>query len=434
MMNQFKAAWAQNRRVLSNFFSLSVLQVATYLVPLITLPYLVRVLGASRYGLVEFARALAIYFVTLTEYGFNLSATQEISVHRDDSRKVSEIFSAVMVIRLLLLVLSLLALGLMVVGVPKLRAEWLVYLFAFGTVVGQALFPVWLFQGLERMRHIAVLNIAARLLITVSIFVFIRDSDDYIYVPLVQSVGIVFMGVGGLILALRSLSVRFEWPSAAALRHQFAAGWHLFLSRIATTLYTTSNTVILGLLTTDAFVGYYAAGDKIVRAVQGLQLPLSQAIFPHIGRLAAESKAEALKYTERMAKLVGVVTFGLSVGLFFGAPYLAPIVLGPGFEESVPVVQILSFLPFIIGLSGIFGVQIMVNFGMKKALAKILTVAGLVNVVLALVLVLPLRHIGVSIAVLLTETLITVTMYIALHRRGLNVLHRSISKGPDHVV
>ena len=94
MLNRLKAVWHANRRITSNFFSLSILQYTTYLVPLIPLPYLVRVLGPSRYGLVEFARAIALYFVILTEYGFNLSATQEISVHRDDRRKVSEIFSA----------------------------------------------------------------------------------------------------------------------------------------------------------------------------------------------------------------------------------------------------------------------------------------------------------------------------------------------------
>ncbi len=433
MISSFKAAWAQNRRVWSNFFSLSVLQCANYLVPLITLPYLVRVLGPARFGLVEFARALAVYFVLLTEYGFNLSATQEISVHRDDAGKVSEIFSAVLVIRLLLVVVSFLFLALMVLGVPRLRSEWPVYLFAFGVVIGQSLFPVWLFQGLERMKHIALLNIVARVLTTVSIFLFIRRTEDYVYVPLVHSLGMICMGAGGLILALRLFAVRFAFPSVAALRHQLTAGWHLFLSKIATTLYMTSNTVILGLLTTDTFVGYYAAGDKIVRAVQGLQVPLSQAIFPHVGRLATESKAAALHFTERIAKLVGVVTLALSVALFLGAPYIGRIVLGPEFEASVPVVQVLSFLPFMIGLSNMFGVQVMVNFGMKKTLAKILTTAGLINVVLAVGLVLPLRHIGVSIAVMVTETLVTTTMYIALHRRGLNVLRRRPVETSDHV-
>ena len=429
MVEKLKGIWGRYRRVLSNFFSLSVLQISNYLAPLITLPYLVRVLGPSRYGLVEFARAVAIYFVILTEYGFNLSATYEISIHRDDRRKVSEIFSAVLVIRLLLLTVSFGLLVLMVLGIPKMRGEWRVYLFAFGTVVGQTLFPIWLFQGLERMKHIAVLNIIARALITVSIFVFIRRAEDYLYVPLVQSAGVLLMGVGGMVLGMRLFDVRFAVPSVSALRHQFVSGWHLFLSTIATTLYTTSNTVILGLLTSNEIVGYYAAGDKIVRAIQGLQLPLSQAIFPHIGRLASKSKEAALHYADRVARIVGVVTFVLSLGLLFGAPFLTSIILGPGYDASIPVVRILSFLPFIIGLSNIFGIQIMVNFGMKKTLLKILMIAGLMNVCLALTLVFPFQHIGVSASVLLTETFVTVSMYVALHRRGLHILCRGGVKG-----
>ena len=112
------------------------------------------------------------------------------------------------------------------------------------------------------------------------------------------------------------------------LSREFADGWHLFLSKMATTLYTTSNIVILGLLTDSTFVAYYTAGDKIVRAVvDGLQVPLSQAIFPHIGRLASQSKQAALRFTARIAKLAGVVTLAISAGLFAAAPWMAGFVM-----------------------------------------------------------------------------------------------------------
>ncbi|MBN1361929.1 MAG: oligosaccharide flippase family protein [Sedimentisphaerales bacterium] len=435
MVEKLKGVWGRNRRVLSNFFSLSVLQYTTYLVPLITLPYLVRVLGPARYGLVEFARAFSVYFVVFTEYGFSLSATQQISVHRDDPHKVSEIFSAVLVVRLLLLLVSLLFLGLLILGVPKVRAEWPVFVFAFGTVLGQCLFPVWLFQGLERMKQIAVLHVAARILITVSIFVFIRRSSDYLYVPLVQSSGIVLMGVSGLILALRVLPVRFAFPTPAALRHQIVSGWHLFISRVAVTLCTTSNVVILGLLAEDVFVAYYAAGEKIVRAVtDALHIPLSQAVFPHVGKLAARSKAAALNFTRRVARVGSVVALALSAGLYLGAGHLTRLVLGPGFEASVIVVRILSLLPFIVGFNHILGIQIMANFGFQKTLARILAAAGVLNIVVVLALVLPLKHVGVAIASLTTETLIVVAMFVALRKKGLNVFAPSDESSDNHQV
>lgn len=421
MLDTLKATWRQNRRVLSNFFSLSTVQFANYLVPLITLPYLFRVLGAPKYGLIEFARALSLYFVILTDYGFNLSATRQISVHRNDPGKVSELFSSVMLLKTLLTILSSLILALLVFAIARLRSDWPVYFLAFGTVVGQCLFPIWLFQGLERMKYVAVLNITTRLLVVISIFVFIREPADYLYVPLLQSTGHILMGFLGLLMAFRTFPIRFRLPAIAILKRELYDGWHIFISKMATTVYTTSNVVILGLFTNTSFVAYFAAGDKIVRAVQGLQVPLSQAIFPHIGRLASESRAAAMAFASQVAKIVGVVTLVLSASLFVAAPYIARVFLGEQSEATVPVIRILSFLPFIIGLSNIFGVQIMVNFGLKRTFTKILTVAGVLDIILALALVTPLRHVGVAIAVVLTEVFVTASMFVSLRRSGLNV-------------
>jgi PST family polysaccharide transporter len=409
-------------RIIGNFLSLTVLQFANYVVPLLTLPYLTRVLGRSRYGLTEFAQALAVYFVIVTDYGFYLSATQEISLHREDPQKLSEIFSAVMVLKLCMLVLSFFVLAAVVLGVPKLRPDWPIYFMAFGTVLGQCLFPVWLFQGLERMKHIAVLNITAKMLVMASIFIFIRRSDDYVYVPLINSSGAVFVGCAGLLVALRYFPVRFRLPTIRALRSQLAGGWHLFVSKAATTLYTTCNTIILGLAADPAYVASYVGGDRIVRAVQCLQQPLSQAVFPHIGRLASQSRKTAAAFAGRLARIVAVVMLLLSVGLFVTAPYLGRLVLGPQFGSSTIVIRILSFLPLIIGLSNVFGIQVMVNFGMKRTMTKVLAAAGFLNVALALILVVHWRHVGISVAVLVTEIFVTTVMYVILRRRGLDVL------------
>ncbi len=421
MLSTFKAAWAENRRVLNNFFSLSLVQFANYLAPLITLPYLFRVLGPSKYGLVELARAVSVYFLMVTDYGFSLSATREISIHRDDVDRVSEVFSAVLLLKFMLVVLSAAVLAMVVVAVPKLRADWPVYFLAFGNVIGMWLFPIWLFQGLERMKPIATLNVTAKLLVIASIFLFVREQADYIYVPLLQSAGTILIGAGGLLLALRSFHVRLRLLPVAVLKREFKDGRYLFASKMATTLYTTTNIVILGLFADFSFVGYYAAGDKIVRAVQGLQVPLSQAIFPHIGKLASESKEAALAFAARIAGLVSAVTLALSVALFVTAPYLSQVIFEQQSGAGVSVIRILSFLPFIIGLTDILGVQVMINFRLEKALTKILMTAGILNIAVALLLVMPLRHIGVAIAAVLTEVFITLAIFIALRQRGVHV-------------
>jgi PST family polysaccharide transporter len=419
----WQALWREDRRVLSNFFSLSLVQFANYLAPLIILPYLFRVLGPAKYGLTELARALSVYFLILTDYGFSLSATQEISVHRDDPQRVSEVFSCVLVLKSLLVLVSALVLTLLVCLVPRLRAEWAVYVLAFGNVLGMWLFPIWLFQGLERMKHIPLLSITGKALVIIAVFVFIHDPGDYLYAPLLQSAGTILIGLGGLILALCLFRVRFHLPSRAALWRELMNGWHLFVSRVAISLYTTSNIVILGLLTNDVAVAYYAAGDKIVRAAtDGLHVPLSQAIFPHIGQLAARSRPAALRFAARVAKALGAATLLISAGLFFAAPYVARVLLGAGAQGGVPtVIRILAPLPLLVGLSNVFGVQVMVNFGLKRLFARILLAAGVLNIAIAVSLAVPLRHAGVAVASLTTECFVTLVIILALRRRGVHV-------------
>ena len=134
------------KRLIENFCSLSILQVLDYFLPLITLPYLVRILGPEKFGLIAFAQSLIVYFLVLTNYGFNLSATREISINREKEEKVSEIFSSVMIIKFLFGVLSFVILILMLFFIPKFGSNWLIYIFSFGIILGNILFPVWFFQ------------------------------------------------------------------------------------------------------------------------------------------------------------------------------------------------------------------------------------------------------------------------------------------------
>jgi polysaccharide transporter, PST family len=407
------------KTLVENFLSLSFLQVANYIFPLITLPYLVRVLGPEKYGLIAFAQAFIGYFQILTDYGFNLSATREISINRENKEKVSEIFSSVMIIKFFLLLLSFGLMIIIVFSFKKFRQDWLIYYLTFGMVLGHTLFPIWFFQGMERMKYITFLNVLAKLIFTIAIFIFVKRSSDYLYVPLLNSLGFIVAGVLALRIVFKDFGVFFRIPSFKDLKYQLKEGWYIFISTVAISLYTISNTFILGLFTNNTIVGYYSAAEKIIRAIQGFLAPISQTIYPHISKLMNESKEIGVKFIRKVTILIGGFSFILSFFIFIFADLIVRIILGSQFTESIMVLRIIAFLPFIIGLSNVFAVQGIIAYGNVKIIPKITFVGAISNVILAILLVKLLQAIGVAISLVLAEILVTIVSFYYLMRLDL---------------
>jgi len=399
------------KRLTENFLSLSVLQALNYLLPLITLPYLVRVLGPEKYGLISFAQAFIGYFVILTDYGFNLSATREISINRENEEKVSEIFSSVMIIKFLLGILSFFILGLILLFIPKFKNDWIIYLFTFGTVLGNILFPVWFFQGMENMKWITILNVIARGIFTVLIFVFVHKESDYLNVAIINSLGSIIAGIISLIIVFKNFKVKFIFPKLESIKNQLKEGWHIFISNIAISLYTVSNTFILGLFTNNTIVGYYSGAEKIIKAVQGLITPISQTIYPYLSKLATDSKEKALIFLKRLIKLVGIITFIISLLIFILAGPIVNIILGSKYQESILPLRILSFIPFIVVLSNVFAIQGLYNFGKQAIVSKYVVIIALLHLAYLTFFIHLYQAIGVAISWTITEILITITSF-----------------------
>jgi len=276
-------------RLKSNFIALTALQAANYILPLITLPYLVKTLGVEYFGLLAFATATIAYFGILTDYGFNLTATKEISINRDNKEKITEIFSSVMSIKFLLLLLSFTLLSSILFVFDKFNNDWHIYLLTFGTVVGQFLFPVWFFQGMEKMKYITYLNLLSKSIFTIAIFIFVQEESDAYLVPLFFSLGSIIAGVISLYIIHKHFKLTFTLQNRATIKHYLLDGWHVFLSRFYVSLYTTTNILLLGLMTSNIAVGYYSIAEKIVLAIGGLFEPVNQTIYPYLARKYKEN-------------------------------------------------------------------------------------------------------------------------------------------------
>jgi polysaccharide transporter, PST family len=404
------------KKLTENFISLSVLQGLNYILPLVTLPYLVRILGPEKYGLISFAQAFIVYFTILTDYGFNLSATREISVNREDRQKVSEIFSSVIIIKIIIGIFSFVILVLILAFIPKFTGDWLIYIYSFGMVFYNVLFPVWLFQGMERMKYITILNMVARGIFTVCIFIFIKKESDYLYVPLINSAGYIIAGVLSLGVVFKNFGVKFTFPTTKSIKHQLKEGWHIFVSTISISLYTTSSTFILGLLTNNTIVGYYSAAEKIINAVKRIITPISLTVYPYISKLASESKDKALGFIRKLAKLVGIGSFVVSLIIFILAAPIVDLILGSQYQQSIVVLRILAFLPFIVSLSNIFTIQGLYSFNLQRIVARFVVPIAVFHLFLLLILVNFYYSTGAAIAVVITEILISLFSIIYFYR------------------
>lgn len=411
-----------NKVLFKNFTSLSILQIANYIFPLITLPYLVRVLGPEKYGLVSFASAFAAYFTILTDYGFNLSATQEISINRNDTNRIAEIFSSVFTLKILFFCLSSLIFFVVIFLVPQFHEHLLLFFVSFLSVLGTALFPLWFYQGIEKMNYILVITVSVRVIITVLIFIFIQNENDYVKLATLNTTAQFVIGLFGLMIVLKKFQINYFIPKVALLKEQLKAGWNLFLSTVWINLYTTSNVFILGLFAPANVVGYFAAADKIRMAFQGILSPMSQSVFPYVNNLLNDSYERFISFNKKLFKIALTVGMIISIILFLFAALLVNLVLGKDYQSSILVLKIIAWLPLVIFLSNVLGIQTMLPLNKQKSFAIILFFAAVINLILSFILVPKYFEIGTSISVLVTEIFVTMGFFVFIKKNKILII------------
>jgi PST family polysaccharide transporter len=420
--NQVSPSNRTRSKLIGNMLWLYALQGLNYLVPLAVLPYLVRVLGVERYGLVAFAQAFAQGFIFLTDYGFNLSATREFARLQRDHKEVPRIFWSVMTIKLALMFIGALVLATLIAVVPRLRSDAAVYVIAYAAVVGSVLFPVLLFQGMEQMRYISVVSGGAKLVAAVLLFVFVRSPSDYLLALSIQSGGLLVAGIAGFWVALARFRISYRCPSREEIWQMLRDGWHLFVSTAAGTLYATSNVFLVGLIAGNVQAGYFSAAEKTVRGVQGLLTPTTLAIYPHVSGLATESRDRAVAFIRKALVWMGLLSLIPSLVLLVFARPIALLLFGGAAAGSVAPLRCIALLPFILSLSSVLAIQTMIPFGMERQLSRIYVVAGIGSLAFSLPVIRQFGAVGAGGVVMVVETCVVVALWGVLAKHGVDLL------------
>lgn len=401
----------EKKKILENFFSLTTLQGVNSILPVIVLFYLIRVIGPEKFGLIAFAQALIQYFLIVTDYGFNLTATRRISVFRDQKRKVWQIFSAVMSVKLILSAVSFLILVAIVYFIPRFGQDPLVYLLSFGVVIGNTLFPVWYLQGTEKMKYIAVINIVCGILYTASILLLVKSPANYLDVPALTSLFSVISGLLGFYITIRKFKVKFVTQRFEKIKEEFTEGWDVFVSIVAINAYTATRTFAVGLLTNNIITGYYSIAERIANFVQTFPLySLSQAVYPKISKIFADSEERALKLMRKIQNTTIAVYSLVLPAAFLLAPWIVWIFCGREFKEVILATRILLVSVFFI-VSNTFRVQFLLVIERPDIYSKIHVAAAIIGLPLIFILIYFFSYVGAACSTIILEAGIFAATY-----------------------
>ncbi|BDG18489.1 O-antigen transporter [Thermus thermophilus] len=411
-----KVGRAWRSPTLRNLFYLYAVQAANYLFPLVTLPYLARVLGPEGFGKLALAQALSQYLYIVLEYGFSLSATREVAKGRDQPEVLRGILGGVLGARALLFLPAAGAASLALYLFPPLRGEFGLVGGGLLLALGMSLSPIWFFQGMERMGLVAFMEFFVRLLATLGIFFLVRSPGQVAWPLYLQALASFVVGFVGLAWAVSWVGL--PWPRFGEAWTWLKRGFSLFFFRAVVSLYTTANVLLVGLFLPPAQVALYAGAEKLTKALIPMWDPFNRLFLPRFSYLMEESPREA----SRLARWVGGVM--LLLGLFaasvlvYAAPLLVRLLLGPGYEGVVPLMRVMAWLLPLIALSNFLGVQWMLSQKMDRPFNAIIFAAGLLNVALALLVVPHHGALGMAWVVVLSEAWVTGAMLGYLWWRG----------------
>ena len=375
--------------LIENFISLSLLKVISFVFPLITMPYLSRVIGVDKFGAIAFASAIMVFVETVTDFGFNYTATRDVAQHRNDKEYISQYFSNVLWAKVVLMICSFIVFAVITYNVPFLYDERMLLFLTFLYIPGHILFPEWFFQAMEQMKYITIMNIGAKFLFILLVFVVIKQKEDYIYQPLLTAIGYLVSGILSMYIIIKKFGVEIKKPDMSGIYVTIKKGWNMFLCLIFPNLYSSLSVVLLRSFCGDTATGIYSSGQKFISISDQLAQVISRTFYPFLAIHIDKHKL--------FARINFIISITASICLFIFADLIIDIFYTSEFVNSATVIRIMSPGPFFLFLMNAYGNNYLVLRGYEYLLRNIIICSSVLGLMLSLFLVSRYSYIGISI-------------------------------------
>lgn len=335
---------------IKNFGYLSALQLFTLFIPIIIYPYLIRVIGKEIWGEIVFAQVIISYASLFINFGFDVSATRDVSVNRDNPIELSKIVSSVFITKLFFGLISTLSVILLINFIPFFSYHKLLYLYTFIFCLGDIFFPIYFFLGIEKMKYITFINLFTKLLFLLFVFIFVKDKSDYILVPLFNGLGAAIGGIIAMVIAIKIYNIKILLVSIAILKSRINTSVNYFITDLSIVLKDRVNLLVIGTFIGFTEVAYYDLGTKIVH--------IAQTPFSIINRVLLPSFAKEFSRRKLILSvwIFTTVSFLIALLLIIFSDIIV-IILGGG--QMLPASNIIYIYAIVIPLaciSSIYGI------------------------------------------------------------------------------
>jgi O-antigen/teichoic acid export membrane protein len=392
-----------------NIFYNTLLSVSQILFPLITFPYSSRILGPDAMGSVNFADNFTTYFLLVSALGIPLYGVREIAKVKDDPEKLKKVFSELMLIHLATSVLAVGILFSLSFFIPRLHAELPLYQIGMAVVLGSVFIAEWFFQGTEQFKFIAIRSLSIRVLTIALLFLLVHTPEDkYIFYGL--NLIAVIISAATNMYAIRKV-ISFSMRELSLKRH-FRPLLLIFSNSLVTTIYLVFDTIILGFITTNLYVGYYAASMRISKLSLAVIGALSAVLLPRltIAFLNRNYDEASLLLTKSM-NFVVFLSVPIAVGTLCLSKEIIQLFAGNQYLPAVYSLQVLCFIVVFVGMAQVFSHQILLPLHLERKILMASIFGVVVSLSLNFILIPSYKHVGAAMSSLGAEVTVTIILF-----------------------
>lgn len=400
-----------------NFAYKSVLTLSNYLMNFITFPYVSRVLGVERIGLVGFVDNTVNYFLLFATMGVGLLGVREIASVKENRLQRSQVFSNILGLNLVFTLATLFVYLLCVTLIPKLNQYEELFYIGTAKILFTAFLIEWFFTGVENFRYITMRSMFIKLLYVIAVFIFIKDVDDY-RLYFILTVGVVVINaLINMIYVKRFIQFDFR---GIRLRQYIKPNITLGIYALMTSMYLTFNVMFLGLVSNNTQVGYYTTAHKLYMVVLGFFTAFTNVMLPRMSSLLANGEKE--RFQELINKsFTAMATFSIPMIIcsIILAPQIIYILSGPGYEGAILPMRIIMPAALFVGIAQVLAVQILMPMKRDKILLTASIIGASISLLINITIVSHLQSIGSAIVLLCSEMAVTCTYMVYVWREKL---------------